>query len=269
MMETNVLHKMDCLNLSDVVDQGSVDLIYLDPPFFSQKDYGDFTDKWKDLDHYLDYMTSRLSVLYDLLKPTGSIYLHCDQSASHYLKVAMDGIFGRHNFQNNIVWTYTGGRAPSKGFAKKHDDIMFYSKTNDFTFNRVGEPYAPATIKRFDKEDEYGKYKLTKKGDKTYKTYLQSDGKPVPDHWNISIVMKNSSEKVNYNTQKPLALLERIIKASSNEGDMVLDPFYGSGTTLYASKMLGRNYIGADLSDKAYNTAMKRMATLAQTHRLF
>lgn len=237
----------------------SIDLIYLDPPFNSGQTYllpdswdVAFEDKW-EWEEYMDFMRKRLSRLHDLLKPTGSLYLHCDPTVSHYLKVMLDEIFGQGNFRNEIVWRIgwvSGYKTQKRGWIRNHDIILYYVKSEE-------------AIARFNKA--YIPYR---------KDYLRRDGKkptgkgiPIEDMWNChkedvldSIQIKSfSKEKTGYPTQKPEALLERIIKASSNEGELVLDPFCGSGTTCVVAKRLGRRYIGIDSSKGAFNIAYKRL----------
>ena len=292
--KSKTLFTSDNLYILRGMNSECVDLIYLDPPFNSKKNYAaplpikdeeilaSFKDVWKliDIDEalheelrdtqpclyeiikgtetahskgmfsYLIYMTMRLVEMYRVLKPTGSIYLHCDPTASHYLKIVMDCIFGEKNFINEVVWTYTGGTDKKKGFLKKHDTILFYSKSDDFTFNPIFVPFAHATVKRFNKVAKDGRrYKINKLSDgRITKTYMKTEGKLSPDYWHFNIIVKSHSESTGYRTQKPLALLERIIKASSNEGDLVLDPFCGCATAMIAAEKLNRKWVGIDVS---------------------
>lgn len=352
-----------------------IDLIYLDPPFNSNKNYNllykdmtgrpvpesveAFCDTWEVdtakreiakqmpillLEHHIDkafwesikclestqpslfaylvYMIQRLIYMKKILKPTGSIYLHCDSSASHYLKVAMDGIFGYKNFKNDLIWQRTFAHSNAKKWGSIHDTILFYSMSNSYTWNRVVEPHSEKYIKDFyNKEDEHGKYQednLTgpgsSKGDSgqpwrnieppkgrcwsvpryrslprwltipdgydnlslqdrldvldevglicwpkkqggipRYKRYLQEGaGKVLQDLiMDIPPLHHNARKRIGYPTQKPPALLERIIAASSNEGDIVFDPFCGCGTTIYAAITNGRKWIGCDIATLA------------------
>ncbi len=200
---------------------------------------------------YLSYMAQRLAVMHSLLKDTGSIYLHCDPTASHYLKAIMDCVFGTKNFRNEIIWRIgwlSGFKTQKKGWIRNHDTLLYYVKT-------------PAAHKKFNKE--YIPYP---------ENYVRRDGNPpngkgfpIEDTWNCSagdildsIMIKSfSTEKLGYPTQKPLALLERIIKASSNEGDLVLDPFCGCGTTAEAAYKLGRQFLGIDISPFAITRVCK------------
>ena len=270
--------------------RGKIDLIYIDPPFDSGADYvrkvelrgtknklegesqslleqTQYTDIWKN-DTYLQFMYERLILLRELLSEQGSIYLHCDWHKSHHLRFLLDEIFGEENFVNEIVWKYTGGSDPSKSFAKKHDTILVYSKSDKYIFNSQFEDFAENTIKRFNKTDENGKkYKETFNSDgSSYRTYMKEDGKLMSDTWledvvEENIVVSSHNESVNYPTQKPEALLERIIKASSNPDSIVLDCFSGSGTTASVAQKLGRKWIACDVNKGAIQTTMKRLQT--------
>ena len=196
---------------------------------------------------YLSYMAERLAEMQRILKSTGSIYLHCDQTASHYLKILMDEIFGIHNFRNEIIWCYTGPSASKKNFPAKHDSIFRYTKSNDWIFNidAVRVPYKKLTYQHKDEQDTGIGGKLTPEVLAEYK----ARGKSPEDWWpDISPVGRIKNERLGYPTQKPIALLERIIKASSNEGDVVLDPFCGCGTTIHAAHNLNRDWVGIDIS---------------------
>jgi site-specific DNA-methyltransferase (adenine-specific) len=295
--DQNVLAYGDNLDYLRGLPTESVDLIYLDPPYNSKRDYNAtfgaeaqikaFKDTWtwgKDderaLHHfakehptlgqfmlalggllpkqglypYLVAMAIRLVEMQRVLKPTGSIYLHVDPTASHYLKLVMDQIFGGQNFRNEIVWFYNTQGKPKKGFAKKHDTLLCYSKTDEWEWNKI--TIAPNDVARYNRTDEDGRrYQIDGKG---YKYYLE-DGRHCPDVWDIPALTNNAKERIGYPTQKPLALLERIIQASSNEGDVVLDPFMGSGTTLHAAAGLGRNFIGFDQSMVAFSYCAERL----------
>ena len=212
---------------------------------------------------YLIYMAMRIIQMHRILKPTGSIYLHCDHHASHYLKPLMDSIFGWKNFINEIVWCYPpGGRGPKGGFHRKHDVILYYSKIpKNNTFIRPYTDITKSAAKKFTKTDEDGrKYKEYPGG----RSYLdESPGRPVPDWWvDInSLGQTISNEKTDYPTQKPFALLNRIILASSKVGDMVLDPFCGCATTCEAADNHGRQWVGIDISPEAVDEVKKRIET--------
>jgi site-specific DNA-methyltransferase (adenine-specific) len=209
---------------------------------------------------YLTYMAQRIIEMYRVLKDTGSIYLHCDPTASHYAKILLDEIFGKHNFRNEIVWNYTGNSVPKKCLPRKHDIIFWYSKSNVFKFypNEILIPYSQLTEKRYNQTDKEGKrYKISAlRGGKQEIVYMK-DGKYPDDVWDIPII--RGKESTGYPTQKPLALLQRIIQASSNEGDIVLDPFCGCATTCVAAQKLGRKWIGIDIEQQAVGILMDRL----------
>jgi site-specific DNA-methyltransferase (adenine-specific) len=280
---TNKLWYGDNLKIMQAMPTETVDLIYLDPPYNSKRDYNctfgsvaqskAFTDTWtwgdddwaaldslstacpgvhqllcalrqimkteRGLYPYLVNMAVRLVEMRRLLKPTGSIYLHVDPTASHYLKLVMDQIFGGGNFRNEIVWSYNSGGASKSDFAKKHDVLLRYSKGKTWTHNIQREPYATPNV-----EGREG---------------FHPDGRMITDVWPISFISTTSKERTGYPTQKPLALLERIILASSNEGDVVLDPYMGSGTTIEAAAKHGRQWVGIDITHHAVATTMARL----------
>ena len=197
---------------------------------------------------YLTYMAERLGQMHRLLKPTGSIYLHCDPTASHYLKTLMDCIFGHQNFKNEIIWSYRRWPSKSNHFQTMHDVILYYTRGKTSSFNVAYEPVSDSYIKRFG-----GKTQVLDPETKTRKLVIDEPTKGMPqrDVWDLSILAGSSRERMGYPTQKPLALLERIIKASSNEGDIVLDPFCGCGTTIEAAAKLRRQWAGIDISSFA------------------
>ena len=210
----------------------------------------------EDLAAFLCFMGVRLIEMRRVLKDTGSLYLHCDPTASHYLKSLMDAIFGDKNFRNEIVWAYTGPGSPGmRQFNRKHDIILWYSKGKSWTFNgdEIRVPHKSLSTNRA------GRVIADALTPDMREQYLKR-GK-IPESWwpNFSPVGRIKSERVGYPTQKPLALYERIIKASSNEGDMVLDPFCGCATTPIAAERLGRRWVGMDLWDGAYDIVRRRM----------
>jgi len=263
-VKTGIIHCGDCLAKLKDMGTGSIDLIYIDPPFNSSRSYRNpsgaacdrrFDDRFDGVNAYLEYMKPRIKELHRVLKPTGSFYYHCDWHASHYVKVMLDSpeLFGYGNFQNEIVWCYrSGGASPRRRFSRKHDIILFYTRSGDYVFNGLKEKSYNRGLKpyRFQGVDEYvdnaGWY--TRVG--------------MKDYWEINMVGRTSRERMDYPTQKPLALLERIVSASSNEGDIVLDAFCGSGTALAAAGKLGRRWIGIDISPAACRLARQRLKTL-------
>lgn len=268
--------------------RGKVDLIYIDPPFddkadykrkiklknqsaesdsstFEEKQYGDI---WNN-DGYLQFMYERLILMKELLSDTGSIYLHCDWHRSSYLRILLDEIFSNNNFRNEIVWNYFGfKRATSKKFPQKHDLIYSYTKTPDYAWNVQYKPHSEKYIKRF-KEDQNGRlYRddVNPTAGGTRIIYLDEvEGDIIDSVWtDIPPVNPVANERQNYPTQKPEALLERIIKASSNPGDIVFDCFMGSGTTQAVAMKLGRRFIGADINLGAVQTTTKRLLAVAK-----
>jgi len=290
---------------------GKVNLIYIDPPFNVGADFTftatiadnpeseedetiNFTkqpsiieqkayrDTWgKGLDSYMQWFYETALLLKELLADDGSIYVHLDWHVCHYAKAILDEVFGYENFRNNVVWCYKTRQFSRKYWNRKHDDILFYSKSDKWTFNweSVMSPLSESTIKKYKLIDEQGRrYRLNGRGitgspirsakdvdakwEKTnpelvVRDYLR-EGYPPEDWWLIDIVNQVANERVEYSTQKPEALLERIIKASSNEGDLVLDCFCGSGTTAAVAEKLNRRWITCDLGRFAIHTARKR-----------
>ena len=235
----------------------SIDLIYLDPPFFTQRDFIEFDDRFKNIDYYINWMKNRLIEMHRILKLTGSIYLHTDWHAVHYLKIEMDKIFGYNNFQNEIIWHYgLGGGGGKKTYSKKHDNILMYSKINtkDRIFNIQYMEYSKASQDLIKKRG--GNSVDGKKRD-------LNRGAHMNDWWvDINSLQTWSPERIGYPTQKPEKLLERIIKTSSNPNSIILDPFVGSGTTCIVAEKLGRKWIGIDINPKSQELINKRISIL-------
>ncbi len=206
-----------------------------------------------DLLAYLVHITLRVTEIFRVLKLTGSFYLHCDPTASHYLKLVLDAVFCSQggDFQNEIIWCYGSGGATTKRYSRKHDVIFFYTKTDTFLFNvdSVREPYSSP------------EKSMTPKiiGDKSY-TKMNPLGRIPFDWWQIPIITNSAKERMGYPTQKPEALLERIIKASTNEGDLVLDAYCGCGTTVAVAERLNRQWIGIDITYHSIGLILKRLA---------
>lgn len=273
-LETSVLYCDDNLGrLSEFPDE-CVDLIYLDPPFFSNKTYeviwGDeaevrsFEDRWEGgISVYIDWMRQRVDEMHRILKPTGSFYLHCDAHAGHYLKVMLDDVFSASRFRNEIVWHYRRWTGAARSFLKMHDTIFFYTKTDEYTFNRQFTDYTEESVKR--KKN----YHTRIKGDEVYVTSVDERGVGENDVWQIALLNSQARERLGYPTQKPTELLRKIILASSDTGDIVMDPFAGCGTTLVAAHETGRKWIGIDISPTAVNLMKNRMARIgAQAKRV-
>jgi DNA modification methylase len=218
-----------------------------------------------DMLAYLAMMAPRLVELRRVLKPTGSLYLHCDPSASHYLKLLLDAIFGAQHFRNEIIWHYNTGGKGKNNFLRKHDTILWYSKSAQYTFNRdevaVPRTMGTAHLRHGVTEDgrEYYEDYSPRKSGKHYRWYLDEGVTPMDVWTDIPAINPMAKERLGYPTQKPVALLERILKASSNPGDLVLDPFCGCGTTVAAAQHLERRWIGIDITHLAVNLIRHRM----------
>lgn len=278
-MEINKVICDDCVNGLTRIEDNKVDLIYLDPPFFTQdvqrlysketKTELTFSDKWNSMEEYLLFMEERLTECKRTLKDTGSIFVHCDRNASHYLKVLLDKIFGMKNFQSEIIWTYKRWSNSKKGLLNNHQVILFYSKTDRFKFNRIYTEYSETTNidqilqERVRDKEGKAKYKTDENGNVVIGK--SKKGVPLSDVWEIPYLNPKAKERVGYPTQKPVILLEQIIKLVTDEGDIVVDPFAGSGTTLVAAKILNRKYLGMDISRDAVLIAEKRLETLIKT----
>ena len=281
------------------MDSETVDLVATDPPFNKSKDFhatpdslasgARFSDRWswdrdvhpdwvdsikdnwpgvwavieaaraahgEDMAAFLCWLGVRVMELHRILKPTGSLYLHIDHTAHAYAKALLDGVFGKQNFRNEIVWAYRGGGVPRTAFARKHDIILWYSRGQEVTFNldAVRIPYSESVM-----ESSASRYDKSYRSNKVYSGYKPNDlGKHPEDWWPIQPLMPSDrTERTGYPTQKPL--YERIIKASSNPGDLVLDPFCGCATTPVAAERLGRQWVGMDIWDGAFDIVKQRM----------
>ena len=208
---------------------------------------------------YLAFMAPRLAEIWRLLKPTATVYLHCDPHASHYLKGLMDVIFGSENFRNEIIWSYRRWPAKCNDFQRMHDVILRYSKTSNITWNQLYEPLAESTLKSDGGKKIKNVFNEDGKRIRGLKSGEDSPGAPMRDVWNISIIAPTAKERLGYPTQKPLKLLERIITASSDLGEIVFDPFCGCGTTLDAAHGLRRHWVGIDLTVLALEPMERRL----------
>jgi DNA modification methylase len=300
--------------LREHIADESVDLIYLDPPFNSKRDYNllfkspkgleseaqieAFEDTWhwneqaereydeivhgentdlaqmlqalrsflgeNDMMAYLTMMANRLLELYRVLKSTGSLYLHCDPTASHYLKIVLDGVFGKENFLNEIIWYKNSGGIGRTSFSKRHDTLLLYTKTENYFYDgkAIGElrEQEKGTFGGYFGKDPDGReYREVRKAGKIYKYYMDEPRNPE-DVWEIpQIPERDKTERLGYPTQKPEALLERVIKASSKKGDCVLDPFCGCGTAVHVAQKLERNWIGIDITCLAISLIEDRL----------
>lgn len=264
------LYSGDCLDVMEkLIEPDSIDLIYLDPPFFSNRNYeviwGDeaevrsFDDRWEGgVEVYSDWMAERLRACHRVLKPTGSIYLHCDWHASHHLRIRMDDIFGRNNFINEIIWHYRKWSAGTGLFQRNHDNIYFYRKSAAAgrAFNTQYMARAASTLKRFGDQQIISGYDKAGNRVPSQMSGQKSKGVALDDVWEIGRV---PPVKQLYPTEKPLALLERIVAVSSNKDQVVLDPFCGCGTTIMAAEKLGRQWIGIDISPTAIKVMRDRL----------
>ena len=273
------------------MDSETVDLVATDPPFNKSRDFhatpdslaagARFVDRWswdkdvhpdwidsikdnwpgvwavveaarvasgEDMAAFLCWVGVRVMELHRILKPTGSLYLHIDHTAHAYVKALLDAIFGKVNFRNEIAWCYKSGGVPTRHFARKHDTILFYSKSKQYTFH-------PLKVKSYGQTGggQGGKVQYYKDALGTYSIVN------ARDWWDLSMLSTTHSERTGFPTQKPLALYQRIIEASSNPGDMVLDPFCGCATTPIAAERLGRQWVGMDIWDGAFDTVRQRM----------
>ena len=287
----------DNLSILRGMNSESADLIYLDPPFNSKADYAAplgskaagaaFKDTWTldDVDvewinlieakhpalyrvllaamtasdkSYLVYMAARLLEMRRVLKQTGSLYLHCDPTMSHYLKLVMDAVArdslgAGWSFRNEIIWHYRRWTGKAARFQRLHDVVLFYAQTKASTFNVPYEPYTEKSLHR--KQN----YHTRIKGDDVFVTSIDERGVRAGDVWTIPVINSQAHERVGYPTQKPLALLDRIIAASSNPGDTILDPFCGCATACIAAQKLHRQWVGIDISPKAAELVRQRM----------
>lgn len=250
--------------------EGRIHLIYADPPFFTNRHYparvgrGEdsrrpkewmlaegYPDDWQDIDDYLDMLYPRLHLMHRLLAPSGTLYLHLDWHANAYARLLLDEIFGAERLLNEIVWVYHGPSPIRSAFNRKHDTILAYTKSKDYNFNAdaVRQPYDPSTVKTFGSSPKAGFGKVPN----------LERGKVPEDWWYFPVVARLHSERTGYPTQKPAALLERIILASSQPGELVADFFCGSGTTAVVAARLGRCFIASDLTWRAVHTTRSRL----------
>ncbi|QMU64567.1 MAG: site-specific DNA-methyltransferase [Flavobacteriaceae bacterium] len=278
-MKTNKIYLGNCLERLTEIESNSVDLVYFDPPFFTQKKHSlvtrdnskkyEFCDSWDSLEDYLELIESCLKECNRVLKNTGSVFLHCDKIASHYIRVSLDKVFGMKNFRSEIIWSYKRWSNSKKGLLNSHQNIYFYSKSKDFKFNQYYTDYAPTTNLDQILQDR----QKTSNGKSVYKTDKSGNivlgkekkGVPLSDTWEIPYLNPKAKERVGYPTQKPVLLLNQIIKIVTDKGDLVVDPFCGSGTTCVAAKSMNRNFIGIDASKDAVDLANQRLEEMIIT----
>jgi len=250
--------------------EGQIDLIYIDPPFFTNRTYparigqeedsrrpdewklaDGYPDRWDNLDAYLQFLYERLALMARLLAPHGTLYVHLDWHANAYVRLLLDELLGADHLLNEIIWVYHGPSPIRSAFNRKHDTILAYVKGPDYIFNAdaVRKPYHPSTVKTFASSPKAGFGKVPD----------LARGKVPEDWWYFPVVARLHRERTGYPTQKPQALLERIILASSNPGDLVADFFCGSGTTPLVAAQLGRRFLAVDSTFRAIHTTRKRL----------
>lgn len=278
-MERNRIIQGDCLEVMQKIESNKIDLIYFDPPFFTQKKHSlstrdnskkfEFDDKFDSLNEYIKLIEGVLFHCKRVLKDTGSVFLHCDKTASHNIRVALDKVFGAENFQSEIVWSYKRWSNSKKGLLNSHQIIFFYSKSENFKFNTIFTDYSASTnldqILQDRERDENGKSIYKRDGNGNIIIGKEKKGVPLSDVWEIPYLNPKAKERSGYPTQKPVLLLNQIISIASDEGDLVLDPFCGSGTTCVSAKSLKRDYIGIDISSDAVLLANNRLEEMVIT----
>ncbi len=283
-MMDNMLYNGDCLEILRLLPNGCANLIYLDPPFntntrhIGRADTPTYADAFGSPAAYIAYMRPRVEAMRRVLAPNGSLFFHCDWRMNHHVRLMLDDIFlgteeesgpdarrapastHRPTFVNEIIWHYgLGASKARRHLLTKHDVIFWYANGPDYTFNLIREAPTPAMLAKYTHFDADGKRYMMSYG----RRYYLKGGKPLDDVWDIPAIAPTAHERVGYPTQKPLALLRRIIALASNPGDLVLDPFCGSGTTLIAAHRLGRRWIGIDANPQAIAIAKSRVAKAA------
>lgn len=273
-LDTSVIWCDDNLRRLSLLPAESVDLIYLDPPFFSNRHYeviwGDeaevrsFEDRWQGgIYNYVDWMRERVIEMHRVLKPTGTFFLHCDWHASHYLKVMLDDIFGQERFRNEIIWSYKRWTASKRALPRVHDSIFFYSKGPTYFLE------VPTVANVNPNPSQY----VSAKDDKGRTIVARDDaGRPIKrsvreriqigDVWEIPLLSPVSKERLGYPTQKPPALMDRLLRMASQRDAVVMDPFAGCGTTLTVAQKLGRRWIGIDISPTACDVMQRQLAII-------
>jgi site-specific DNA-methyltransferase (adenine-specific) len=267
------LHLGDCLSIMKKIDTGSVSMVYLDPPFLTQRVHSlttkdrkkvfSFSDIWNSSKEYGDFIGERMLEVHRILSNDGTLFFHCDRRTSHIARLVLDEVFGQDMFISEIVWSYRRWTNQQKSLIPSHQNIYLYSKTENYKFNTLYGDYSETTnidqILQKRMRDKFGKSVYQKDDDGEIVFGGGKKGVPLGDVWEIPYLNPKSNERTGYPTQKPLSLLERIIEISTDENDTVLDPFCGSGTTLVAANLLGRNAIGIDISNDALGICKKRI----------
>jgi site-specific DNA-methyltransferase (adenine-specific) len=277
------LHLSDCLPILQKLGSGSVDLAYLDPPFFTQRVHRlgprdrsrefSFEDLWSSQKEYGTFLFDRLRAAHEVISDHGSLFFHCDRNAVHLVRLLLDEVFGSENFRSEIIWHYRRWSNSQRGLLPAHQTILYYTKSDQYVFNEVWTEYSPATnvdqILQRRSRDHFNKSVYDRDDDGIVIPNGAKRGVPLGDVWDIPFLNPKAKERTGYPTQKPLLLLERIISLATNEGDCVLDPFCGSGTTLVAAQSLGRTAIGIDVSEEAVVLTKTRLEdSVRSTSRL-
>lgn len=273
------LHLGDCMEIMSGMPGESVDLIYLDPPFFTQKIHAlrnrsrdrefRFDDLWASHRDYCEFIYLRLKECHRLLSNTGSLFFHCDRNGSHIIRLILEDIFGEDMFLSEIIWHYRRWSNSKKGLLQSHQTIYWFSKTTEFKFRQKYSEYSPSTnidqILQRRSRDQFGKSRCAT--DENGEVIISADKKGVPlnDVWDIPYLNPKAHERVGYPTQKPILLLDQIIQISTDPEDVVLDPFCGSGTTLVSALLNNRNTIGIDISADAINISRQRIDSPIRT----
>lgn len=270
---TVIIDEGDCLDKLNEIEENQAHLVYLDPPFFTErkqklknkdrsKEFS-FDDMWGCHKKYAAFLYPRLEACRRVLSDEGNILVHCDTYANHVIRAMLDDIFGEKNFRSEIIWHYKRWSNSKKGLLPAHQTILWYSKSEKYHFNRIFNNYSESTnidqILQRRKRDKDGKTVYDR--DKNGKVLLDDEkqGVPLSDVWEIPYLNPKAKERVGYPTQKPLLLSERILEVFTNPGDLVIDPFCGSGTTLVCAQMLDRKGIGFDISKDAVEISRDRL----------
>jgi len=269
----------DCFDVARTLETGSARLIYLDPPFLTQKTHAlrtrdrtkefSFDDLWSSHEDYAQFLDPRLREFHRILADDGSLFFHCDRRASHIARALLDAIFGQDNFRSEIIWHYRRWSNSQRTLLPAHQTIFFYSKSDGYLFNPTYGEYSPSTnvdqILQRRRRDAHGKPVYDRDESGAIITGGPKKGVPLSDVWDIPFLNPKAKERTGYPTQKPVLLLERIIALVTAPGDLVVDPFCGSGTTLVAAQLTGRRALGIDSSEEAVVLARRRIANPEKT----
>lgn len=274
----NQIIKGDCLDVMASLPSNHVHLVYLDPPFFTQKNHSlksktleayEFEDKWASIQDYIEFLRIRLIEIKRIMRDDASIFFHCDRHASHYIRVLLDDIFGYDHFMSEIIWTYKRWSNAQRNLLPAHQTIYWYRKGINYQFYPEFQEYSQTTnldqIFQRRRRNKFGKteYDLTEDGVAVING--PKKGVPLSDVWDIPYLNPKASERTGYPTQKPILLLERIINLATQVGDIVLDPFCGSGTTCVAADLSGRKFIGIDIAEDAIKLSHDRLKNPIRT----